>query len=258
MKIYHGIQEEARDLVRREATLKANEIKKAQHELKAAMSQIEAVVRDFDNQLSAGEPDEFNLMIRKSETAIATTTEAYRPTGDYSIIEIEDTSYVPQVGEQVHVKGLGNKLATILEAPGHDGMALVQYGKIRVRVKKSNMRALPSNKSDTAPVALPKRLGQLHKKSAPVKINQNDEVPYGPAIQTSKNTVDLRGMRVEEALRELSMALSAARSKEVLFVIHGMGTGVVKERVLMSKHPRVAKFEQESPMNYGCTVAYIK
>ncbi|KAI3994823.1 hypothetical protein MKX01_037374 [Papaver californicum] len=260
MKIYHEIQEEARDLVRREATLKANEIKKAQHELKAAMSQIEAVVRDFDNQLSAGEPDEFNFMIRKAEAAIASVTEANRPTGDYSIIEIEDTSYVPQVGEQVHVKGLGNKLATIVEAPGHDGIALVQYGKIRVRVKKSNMRALPSNKSDTATVALPKRLGQLHRKSTPVKINQNDEVPYGPAIQTSKNTVDLRGMRVEEALRELIMALSATRSKEVLFVIHGMGTGVVKEQALelMSKHPRVAKFEQESPLNYGCTVAYIK
>lgn len=79
-------------------------------------------------------------------------------------------------------------------------------------------------------------------------------------IQTSKNTVDLRGKRVEEASRELIMALSATRSKEVLFIIHGMGTGVIKERVLelLSKHPCVAKFEQESPMNYGCTVAYIK
>ncbi|MCL7047643.1 hypothetical protein MKW94_015802 [Papaver nudicaule] len=259
MKIYQEIEEEARDLVRREATLKANEMKKVQHELKVAMSQIEAVVKDFDNQLSAGEPDEFNLMIRKSEAAIASIAEAHRPTGDYSISEIEDTAYVPQIGEQVHVQGLGNKLATIIEAPGQDGMALVQYGKIRVRVKKSNIRSLPSNKSDTT-VALPKRLGQLHRKSAPLEINQNDEVPYGPAIQTSKNTVDLRGMRVEEAIRELDMALSATRSKEVLFVIHGMGTGVVKERVLelMSKHPRVAKFEQESPMNYGCTVAYIK
>lgn len=79
-------------------------------------------------------------------------------------------------------------------------------------------------------------------------------------IQTSKNTVDLRGMRVKEASDLLDMVISARQSQSVLFVIHGMGTGVVKERALeiLKNHPRVAKYEQESPMNYGCTVAYIK
>lgn len=85
-------------------------------------------------------------------------------------------------------------------------------------------------------------------------------VSYGPVLQTSKNTVDLRGMRVEEASRHLKMAIGATESNSVIFIIHGMGTGVVKESALeiLRNHPRVAKFEQESPMNYGCTVAYIK
>lgn len=76
----------------------------------------------------------------------------------------------------------------------------------------------------------------------------------------SKNSLDLRGMRVEEASHQLDIALACWESRSVLFVIHGMGTGVVKERVLeiLRNHPRVAKYEQESPMNYGCTVAYIK
>lgn len=89
---------------------------------------------------------------------------------------------------------------------------------------------------------------------------ESGEVAYGPVIQTSKNTVDLRGMRVEEASDLLDMVISARQSQSVLFVIHGMGTGVVKERALeiLKNHPRVAKYEQESPMNYGCTVAYIK
>lgn len=87
-----------------------------------------------------------------------------------------------------------------------------------------------------------------------------EEASYGPRVQTSKNTVDLRGLRLEEAAHELDMAISCRESRSVLFVIHGMGTGVVKERALqiLSNHPRVAKYEQESPMNYGCTVAYIK
>lgn len=79
-------------------------------------------------------------------------------------------------------------------------------------------------------------------------------------MQTSKNTVDLRGMRAEEAIYHLNMAIAVCGSNKVLFIIHGMGTGVIKERVLeiLSSSPRVARFEQESPMNYGCTVAYIK
>ncbi|OVA00578.1 DNA mismatch repair protein MutS [Macleaya cordata] len=259
MEIYHEIQNEAEDLDTREAALKAKETKRIQQELKAAMSHIDAVVRDFENQLNAGHPDQFKLLVRKSEAVIASIVEAHRPTGDYLIRETEDSSYVPQIGEQVHVQGLGDKLATVVEPPGDDGMALVQYGKIKVRVKRGSIRAIPSSKRNAAITdPRPKRMGQVRRTL--VQENQNEEVPYGPVIQTSKNTVDLRGMRVEEASRHLSMALSASQSKEVLFVIHGMGTGVVKERALelLSKHPRVAKFEQESPMNYGCTVAYIK
>lgn len=96
--------------------------------------------------------------------------------------------------------------------------------------------------------------------SKTLEVSNDVDVPYGPVVQTSRNTVDLRGMRVEEASHQLSMAISASRSKAVLFVVHGMGTGAVRERVieLLGNHPRIAKFEQESPMNYGCTVAFIK
>lgn len=94
----------------------------------------------------------------------------------------------------------------------------------------------------------------------PLDTDKNEEVSFGPLVQTSKNTVDLRGMRVEEASHHLNMAISGRDSNSVLFVIHGMGTGVVKECAIkiLRNHPRIAKFEQESPMNYGCTVAYIK
>lgn len=91
------------------------------------------------------------------------------------------------------------------------------------------------------------------------EFNQNEEVSYGPKVQTSKNTVDLRGMRVEEAALHLDMALSAREPRSVIFVVHGMGTGALKQRALeiLGKHPRVANYEPESAMNFGCTVAYI-
>lgn len=88
----------------------------------------------------------------------------------------------------------------------------------------------------------------------------DEEVKYEVAVQTSKNTLDLRGKRVEEALQELDLALASRAPQSVMFIVHGMGTGAVKEAVwvALKKHPYVAKFEQENVMNPGCTIVYIK
>ncbi|KAF3644660.1 hypothetical protein FXO38_20040 [Capsicum annuum] len=90
--------------------------------------------------------------------------------------------------------------------------------------------------------------------------SKNQQDSFGAVVQTSKNTIDLRGLRAEDASLQLNMAIDSRAPNSVLFVIHGMGTGVLKESALklLRDHPRVVKFEQESPMNYGCTVAYIK
>lgn len=101
---------------------------------------------------------------------------------------------------------------------------------------------------------------QKQERRPTMKENQAEETSFGPAVKTSKNTVDLRGLRVEEASHYLGMAISGCKSYSVLFIVHGTGTGAVKERALeiLRNHPRVSKFEEESPMNYGCTIAYIK
>ncbi|KAJ0017973.1 hypothetical protein Pint_10609 [Pistacia integerrima] len=234
MDLYHEIQDEAKDIDRREAVLRAKETQQVQQELNAAKSKIETVVQEFESQLKTASVDQFNSLIKKSESAIASIVEAHRPADDVFVSEKTTISFTPKFGEQVHVNGLGDKLATVVEAPGDDETILVQYGKIR---------AYQSNEF------------QNHSMGS-----NDEEAPYGPRVQTSKNTVDLRGMRVEEAAHHLDMAISATDSRSILFVVHGMGTGVVKERALeiLRSHQRVAKYEPESPMNYGCTVAYIK
>lgn len=67
-------------------------------------------------------------------------------------------------------------------------------------------------------------------------------------------------MRLEEVAMHLEMAINASQPYSVLFVIHGMGTGAVKDRALaiLHKHPRVTNYEPESPMNYDCTIAHVK
>lgn len=263
MDIYHEIEDEADDLGRRETALKAKETQRVQQEVKASKYQIEAVVQEFEDHLRIASADQYNSLIKKSESAIASIVEAQKPTDNNIINRPDSGSYSPQFGEQVHVKGLGDKLATVVEASSDDETILVQYGKIRVRVKKIDVRAIPSRKVTSATRSVRplntqgRQRRNLRNLSEALEVNK---VSYGPLVQTSKNTVDLRGMRVEEALHHLSMAIAGTESQSVLFIIHGMGTGVVKEGVLeiLKNHPRVDKFEQESPMNYGCTAAYIK
>ncbi|KAM7263577.1 hypothetical protein ACFE04_001260 [Oxalis oulophora] len=257
MDVYKEIYKEAEDLDGRKTALMAKETRQVEQELEAAKSQIDKVVEDFEKQLTNANPEQFNSLLRKSESAIASIVEAHSMSESFSVAE-DDVSYTPQIGEKVLVRDLGNKLATVIEACSKDDMVLVQYGKIRVRVKKSNIGAIRSSRSNpaTKPVSVMKKQGQL--KSSDVNNGENSS--YGPSIQTSKNTIDLRGMRVEEAANELEMAIASRGPKSTLFVVHGMGTGAVKERALeiLRNHPRVVEYDQENPTNYGCTVAYIK
>ncbi|CAA3021535.1 Endonuclease MutS2 [Olea europaea subsp. europaea] len=257
----HQILNEAEDLDGREAALKAKETQQIQQELEVVKTEIDAIVEEFGNQLRTTSRDQFNSLLKESESTIASIVEALQPSND---VEVEGSFHTPQLGEQVLVKGLGSKLATVVEAPADDNTVLVQYGKIRVRANTSSIKAPSDGKDAMSLVPLSRRKGWRTKNLKNLRslseTRKDEEIPFGPAVQTSKNTIDLRGMRVGEATHHVSMAINERGSNSVLFIIHGMGTGVLKERViqLLRDHPRIAKFEQESPMNYGCTIAYIK
>lgn len=143
------IQREAEDISGREKALMRKETRNAQQELKSAETQIDSVVVDFEMQLTKVEPDEINSLIRISESAIASILEAHQPTDSLYGNKPDDVSYTPRYGEQVLVKGLGNKLAKVIEAPG-DGTLLVQFGKVRVRVSNSDVRVIAGPKKNAA------------------------------------------------------------------------------------------------------------
>ena len=76
--------------------------------------------------------------------------------------------------------------------------------------------------------------------------------------------LDLRGQRVDEAETSLSRALDAASvaDQRELRVIHGKGTGALRERVaeVLGRDPRVERFRPGKPGEggYGVTVARIR
>ena len=83
--------------------------------------------------------------------------------------------------------------------------------------------------------------------------------PAAPAVRTSKNTIDLRGMRVAEAEADLENFI--AKSTGPIWIIHGHGTGKLKRgvREFLKRHPQVRSFDhaEQADGGTGVTVAQV-
>ncbi|ESQ38856.1 hypothetical protein EUTSA_v10022461mg [Eutrema salsugineum] len=256
MNLYHELEHESHDLEKREKALLKKVSQKVQEDLNSAKSKMQKLVAEFESQLEIAQADQYNSLILKTEEAVAEIIKACCPNDLVSTGE-PYSDYMPQAGEKVLVTGLGGKLGTVVEEPGDDDTVLVQHGKIRVRIKRKDVKPLPRNRTSETPNRSLRSKRQINMKELGSVLQMQSEPVR---IQTSKNTLDLRGMRAEEAIHQLDMAISGRDSGSILFIVHGMGAGVIKELVLgrLSKHTRVSRYEQANPMNHGCTVAYIK
>ncbi len=179
-----------------------------------------------------------------------------------------DGGWVP--GDRVAVLTMGGAQATVISVNQGKQTASVRAGMMEIGdVSFANLR-----KADPGRAARDKKKdgdrgnnrafsraskgsstdAQMASRSASVATVQQQ-----PAIQTSQNTVDLRGMTAEEARHEVEAAVGSARAGAVLFVIHGVGTGKVRTSVLQSlrKNKRVRKTEQQEGSNGGCAVVYV-
>ncbi|KAJ9563074.1 hypothetical protein OSB04_008234 [Centaurea solstitialis] len=280
----------------REEALKAKETQNVQREVIAVKSQLQKIVDDFEAKVRTASIDQLNALLKESESAISSIIEAHSYTEESSVTEAEKSFLTLKPGskssvrvnlsdirlfrveiqfrKKIHDQTLKSSiLMFVFTLTFCGGYQLPeQNGKTKLETRKCEnqeaIKMLLQCKNKAAfhlyrafynfYVSNGRRVNSL--KNLSEATDDSKEVSYGLVLQTSKNTVDLRGMRVEEASHNLNLAISITGSNSVLFIIHGMGTGVVKESAqqILRKHPRVVKFEQESPTNYGCTVAYIK
>lgn len=140
------LEHESLDLERRERALLKKETQKVQEDLNSAKSKMQKLVAEFESQLEIAQADQYNSLILKTEEAVADIIEACCP-NDLVYMEEVCSDYSPQAGEKVLVTGLGDKLGTVVEEPGDDETVLVQHGKIRVRIKRKDIKPLPRNTS---------------------------------------------------------------------------------------------------------------
>jgi DNA mismatch repair protein MutS2 len=143
-----------------------------------------------------------------------------------------------------------NQTAEVLSAPDDDGELTVRFGIMKMTVPLADVESLDGQKADI-PVK--------QKKPAPAPAVV---APPATPVRTSKNTIDIRGSRVADAEFALDQALSQATESGALWIIHGKGTGKLRQGVhtFLEQHPLVDRFEltEQAEGGTGVTVAYLK
>lgn len=154
----------------------------------------------------------------------------------------------PKTGDRVRIPSLG-QTAEVLSDPNADGELSVRFGLMKMSVSLADIESLDGEKPE-----LPKP------KSAPPP--QVAVQKIAPLVQTSQNTVDLRGSRIGDAEVELERAIAhAVPVGGALWIIHGKGTGRLRQGVhdFLGRSPHIQRYEL-APQNEGgsgMTIAYL-
>ena len=97
-------------------------------------------------------------------------------------------------------------------------------------------------------------------KNSKIEINSSREDFSFSKIRTSKNTIDVRGLRVHEA--EVIIEDKIRKFHGPLWLVHGIGTGKLKQglRTWLSGLNYVDKIEDAAPNEggLGCSIVWIK
>lgn len=159
-------------------------------------------------------------------------------------------AFRPQVGDRVRIPRLG-QTAEVLSGPTDDGELTIRFGLMKMTVSLTDIESLDGQKP--AAIAKPK--------PAPEPPPPAEPQP-APVIRTERNTVDIRGSRVPDAESTLEEAIRNATDYRTLWVIHGHGTGRLRQGVheFLKHHPQVERFElaEQKEGGSGVTVVYLR
>lgn len=178
----------------------------------------------------------------------------------------------PQVGDRVRIPRLG-QTAEVLTAPNDDEEITVRFGLMKMTVPIDDVESLDGEKAVKKQSAVSSQ-GAGIKSQEPLKTQLNlktsnapppdtsNPTPDTPIIRTSHNTIDIRGSRVADAELMLEQAIAQAYESGVLWIIHGHGTGKLRQGVhaFLQHHPQVERYELAGRADGGAgvTLAYLR
>ena len=227
--LYRQMQERSRRLAEREAQLEYQQRQGLETLLAAARQEVAAAIRKLQQGDAPHQVAAHLEQIRKR----------YLPAP-----QPVDTEFVPEVGDRVRLRGLG-QTGEVIAVEGE--VYVVRSGLLKFTVPRAQLDPLDEHQAK-----------QRQRPKAPP--------PPPPAtaplnLRTSHNTLDLRGKTVAEAEAILEAHLAQAPPGP-LWIIHGHGTGRLRAgiRAYLQNHPRVQSFAAAPPHEggSGVTVAQLR
>jgi DNA mismatch repair protein MutS2 len=234
-----AIENERRDIIaaaRREAE---NEIKEFQREIK----RLRGEMRNASLPLEA--------LKQVQDAAGGLSSDLLAPV--QNAVEMpENTTWIPRLGDVVWLRTL-NTEGTVVELDQNE--AAVQVGSLRVRAALNEISQRPPRSERPE--------GKRRRRTA-VAQPAADYEPSDPIVPKGKSPgleLDLRGERVEDAIKRLENYLDAAYTSGLPFarIIHGKGTGALKKAVRerVEHHPLVSKVTEAMPNEGGGGVTIV-
>lgn len=205
-------------------------------------AELEAVREEIDRvrtRLGGGAPTQHERFLAEAERAFQAKQEAARRLADKVEAETARLGGPPQVGDVVWVHSLQG--SGIVRAVLSESEVEVQMGAFRLKVPSANIEIRERPQAETALITP----------------RSHFAAPPSPGIE-----VDLRGMRVDEALEALENYLEAAYLADLPWsrIIHGKGTGALRQvvRDALRNHPIIAQFRtgEQGEGGDGVTIAY--
>lgn len=234
-----------------EVSQKAAELQAREQSLKIAQEQtIQAAVAEAKGEIAK--------VIRHLQRGSPTAQDAQRATAELERLAAERANpppppvgYQPKVGERIRISRLG-QTAEVLTAADDRGHLQVRLGLMSVSVALTDVESLAGEKPKVPPQ--PPKVPPKTPTDAPVK----DAI----LIRTARNTVDVRGQRVDSAVIEVDRAMNAAHASGILWIIHGKGTGKLRQGIhdFLASHGQVLKVELAANADggSGVTIAHLR
>lgn len=240
-RLHQEVSQKATLLKERERELKLSQERAVQAALTQAKEEIAQVIR----QLQQGPTSAQNA--QRATEALNEIGQRHLPAAPPSKPK---PGFRPKMGDRIRLPRL-NQTAEVLSAPDEDGELTVRFGLMKMTVALSDVESLDGQKAEMP----------VKPKPAPTPTPAVASPPT-PPVRTSKNTVDIRGKRVGDAEFDLEQAITQAVQSGALWIIHGKGTGRLRQGVheFLERHPLVDRFElaQQAEGGAGVTVAYFK
>jgi DNA mismatch repair protein MutS2 len=237
-QFYAEVSRKATELQAREQNLKIAQEQSIQAEMEVAKGEIAKVIRQLQQGTPTGR-DAQRATLELERLAAARATPPPPPIG-----------YQPKIGERIRVSRIG-QTAEVLTIADDQGNLQVRLGLMKVSVSLDDVESLTGEKPK-----IPTKPPKVVKPAtvAPLK----DAI----LIRTERNTVDVRGQRVDSAVIEVDRAMNAAHASGLLWIIHGKGTGKLRQGIheFLASHGQVLKIELASNADGGAgvTIAHLR